>query len=283
MRVALRRAAHQILDDPKVFDDPLALRIVGEKAAAAIRSGADSRAQSRFARYLRAFLAARSRYAEDELAKAREHGVHQYGILGAGLDTSAYRGRGRSGSAHGEGTPGDLRVFEVDYPATQAWKSEMLGRAGIAIPESVTFVPLDFETQTLAEGLRAAGFDSGRAAFFSWLGVVPYLRRDAILATLSFVGSLPAGSAIVFDYGIPPSSLPLLSRAVYRYLARRVAAAGEPFHTFFDPRELAAILREAGFAHVEDLGPSEIHERYFAGRADGLRVGTAGRIVRAAV
>jgi len=276
MRVALRRAAHQILDDPKVFDDPLALRIVGERAAAAIRSGVDSRAQSRFARYLRAFLAARSRYAEDALASAREHEVNQYVILGAGLDTSAYRGR--SG-----GSREPLRVFELDHPATQAWKREMLDRAGIAVPEWVAFVPLDFESQTLAEGLRGAGLDTGQPAFFSWLGVVPYLRRDAILATLSFVGSLPAGSAIVFDYGIPPSSLPLLQRAVYRYLARRVAAAGEPFHTFFDPSELAAILREAGFARVEDLGPSEINDRYFSGRADGLRVGSAGRLVRAAV
>lgn len=279
MRVAFRRAAHQILDDPKVFDDPLALRIVGERAAAAIRSGVDSRAQSRFARYLRAFLAARSRYAEDALANARGQGVDQYVILGAGLDTSAYRG----GSGSGNGTPGDLRVFEVDYPSTQAWKREKLDRAGIAIPESVTFVPLDFESQTLAEGLRGAGFDAGRTAFFSWLGVVPYLRRDAIRATLSFVGSLPAGTAIVFDYGIPPSSLPLLQRAVYRYLARRVAAAGEPFQTFFDPSELAAILREAGFARVEDYGPSEINDRYFSGRADGLRVGSAGRLVHAAV
>jgi methyltransferase (TIGR00027 family) len=272
-RVAQRRAAHQILDEPRVLEDPLALRIIGEKAAEAIRSGADGRGQSRFARYLRAFLVARSRYAEDALAAAVEKGIRQYVILGAGLDTSAYRNR----------LGGFLRTFEVDHPATQGWKRETLARTGIPIPDFLTFVPLDFESQTLPEGLRTAGFDPAQPAFFSWLGVVPYLRREAILTTLGFVGSLPPGTAIAFDYGLPPSSLGFLPRLVYGLLARRVARAGEPFRTFFEPSELAAVLRGTGFRRVEDLGAGEINARYFAGRNDGLRVGTAGRLVSATV
>src|SRR5580700_6523867 len=145
-RVAIRRAAHQLLDEPKVLDDPLALRIIGTEAAAALRS--DPKEDHVFARAFRAFMAARSRYAEDELARAVEVGVTQYVILGAGLDTFAYR------NPH----PG-LRVFEIDHPATQTWKREQLQSAGIAVPVGLTFVPVDFEGQTLADGLGRAGLD----------------------------------------------------------------------------------------------------------------------------
>src|SRR3984957_6851470 len=170
-RVAIRRAAHQLLDQPKVLDDPLALRIIGTEAADDLRS--NPKEHHAFSRAFRAFMAARSRYAEDELARAGPHGVTQYVVLGAGLDTFAYR------NPH----PG-LRVFEVDHPSTQAWKREQLQAAGIAIPAALTFVPVDFERQTLADGLERGGFDDRAAAFFSWLGVTPYLTRDACMSTL---------------------------------------------------------------------------------------------------
>src|SRR5271169_5540690 len=147
-RVAIRRAAHQLLDRPRVLDDPLALRIIGSEAAEELRS--NPKEHHAFSRAFRAFMAARSRYAEDELARAVAHGVRQYVVLGAGLDTFAYR------NPH----PG-LRVFEVDHPATQAWKREQLLAAGIAIPFSLTFVPIDFERQTLADGLVQCGFNAG--------------------------------------------------------------------------------------------------------------------------
>src|SRR5271163_1639382 len=164
-RVAIRRAAHQLLDHPMVLDDPLALRIIGSEAAESLRS--NPKEDHGFARAFRAFMAARSRYAEDELACAVEHEVRQYVVLGAGLDTFAYRNPHLG-----------LRIFEVDHPATQAWKREQLQAARIAIPTSLTFVPIDFERQTLAAGLEQAGFDAGAAAFFSWLGVTPYLTRE---------------------------------------------------------------------------------------------------------
>src|SRR5271168_1087136 len=165
-RVAIRRAAHQLLDHPRVLDDPLALRIIGLEAAEELRT--NPKEHHAFARAFRAFMAARSRYAEDELARAVAHGVRQYVVLGAGLDTFAYR------NPHA-----GLRVFEVDHPATQAWKREQLQAGEIAIPASLTFVPIDFERQTLAAGLDQAGFDTRAAAFFSWLGVTPYLTREA--------------------------------------------------------------------------------------------------------
>jgi methyltransferase (TIGR00027 family) len=269
-RVALRRAAHQILDDPRVFEDPLALAIVGADSEM-LRS--DPKSRSKVSRILRAFLVVRSRYAEDELARAVEGGTRQYVVLGAGLDTFAYR------NPH----PG-LRVFEVDHPATQGWKRRRLEAAGISIPESMTFAPVDFENQTLADGLARAGLQRDQRAFVSWLGVVPYLTRSAAMETLRFVGSLPAGSGIVFDYALPPESLNLLQRLAFNALARRVAAAGEPFQTFFEPSALMGELRRMGFGSFEDLGGEEINARYFAGRADGLRVGGgAGRLMKAEV
>jgi O-methyltransferase involved in polyketide biosynthesis len=148
----------------------------------------------------------------------------------------------------------------------------------------MTFAPVDFESQTLADGLARAGFQMDQKAFFSWLGVVPYLTRSAVMETFRFVGSLPAGSGIVFDYAIPPESLNLLQRLAFNALAERVAAAGEPFQTFFEPSVLISELRRLGFGSFEDLGGEEINARYFAGRADGLRVGGgAGRLMKAGI
>ena len=160
--VARRRAAHQVIDEaPRVLDDPLALRITGGEWRA--RAGEPET----FSRSLRSLVVARSRYSEDELGRAVAAGVSQCVVLGAGLDTFAYRN-----------PYAGLRVFEVDHPATQEWKQELLARAGITVPDSVTYVPVDFERESLAERLRAAGLGS-EATFFSWLGVTPYLSREA--------------------------------------------------------------------------------------------------------
>ena len=257
-RVAMRRAAHQLFDDPRVFEDPLAIPILGEEPAARLRYGDHETGGSR---HIRAFMAARSRYAEDELTAAIARGATQYVVLGAGLDTYAYR------NAHSR-----LRVFEVDHPATQSWKRRQLESAGIAIPSSLTFVPTDFEDQSLGSVLESSGFQNGEISFFSWLGVTPYLTAEAAMATLAFIGSLPAGSGVVFDYAVERSSLDSVEQLAMDALASRVARAGEPFRLFLDPRALNRMLRAAGFHEIEDLGPSDIDERYFAGRTDGLRV-----------
>ncbi len=268
-RVAIRRAAHQLLDQPRVLDDPLALRIIGAEAAEELRT--NPKEHHAFARAFRAFMAARSRYAEDELARAVENGVRQYVVLGAGLDTFAYRNP----------YPG-LRVFEVDHPATQIWKREQLQAAGIAVPASLTFVPIDFERQTLKDGLERAGFGDGAAAFFSWLGVTPYLTREACMSTLNFIARMPAGSGVVFDFAIDPALLNVGQREALDALSKRVAAAGEPFQLFFDPGKLQAELMGMGFHRTEFLQGKELNARYFGERKDGLMVrGGVGHLMAA--
>jgi methyltransferase (TIGR00027 family) len=266
-RVALRRAAHQVVDEPRVFEDPLAVRIARADAA---ELRAQAHAGGEVGRGLRAFVAARSRYAEDELGAAVARGTGQYVILGAGLDTFAYRNPHPS-----------LRVFEVDHPDTQAWKRERLQEAGIAVRDPAAFAPVDFERETLAEGLERAGFRAAERAFFSWLGVTVYLTLPAIRATLGFIGGAAAGSRVVFDYGVLPPWHDLRRRLVYEALAKRVAAAGEPWRTTFDPATLARELDALGLAVVEDLGGEELNARYFAGRGDGLRLGSLARLMNA--
>ncbi len=190
---------------------------------------------------LRAHVVARSRYAEDTLAEAVRHaGVRQYVLLGAGLDTFAYRNPHRG-----------LRVFEVDHPATQAWKLDRLHEASIAHPGNLCLVPVDFERQHLADELAAAGFDPGAPTVFSWLGVVPYLTREAFRSTLALIAGCPRGSGVVLDYGQPRRVLPPLEQLAHDSLAERVALAGEPFRSYFTPGEMAAEL--TGFSAVEDL------------------------------
>lgn len=263
-RVAMRRAAHQLLDEPRVFDDPLAV---------AIADGESERppdADQPFSRSLRAFIAVRSRYAEDQLARAVERGVRQYVVLGAGLDTFAYRNPFQSAGLH---------VFEVDHPATQEWKRERLDEVYIAVPKEMTFVAIDFERESLEDGLMKAGFDKQQPAFFSWLGVTPYLSRPAFDATIGFIAGMPSGSGVVFDYAVERSLLSPTQQLALDALAERVARAGEPFQLFFDPAELAGDLARLGFGNVKDLASDEINARYFAGRTDGLAVSGGGHLL----
>ncbi len=274
LRVAMHRAAHQILDDPRIFDDPLALRVLGPENAIAQDPNQMGLKETPLSRVLRASLAARSRYAEDQLHAAIKQGVDQYVVLGAGLDTFAYRNP----------YPQDvLHVFEVDHPTTQIWKRTRLEEAGIPIPKELTFSPVDFETQPLEDGLRRAGFNTGKCAFFSWLGVTMYLTIDAISATLRFVASMPADSGIVFDYMISPSLLDPTSRMAFDSLAHRVVLAGEPFQTFFNPSSLKVTLRAMGFGQIEDIEPEEMDARYFRGQTDKSRVGRLAHMINARV
>jgi methyltransferase (TIGR00027 family) len=258
-RVALRRAAHQLWDNPKVFDDPVALKIIPPDARAELAASRPS--DSSPSRHLRAFMVARSRFAEDHLAEAVWRGVKQYVVLGAGLDTFAYRN-----------PYPDLRVYEVDYPATQAWKRQRLQLSDIPIPPTLTFAPIDFEKDTLQTGLANVGFQTNQAAFFSWLGVTPYLAEATVLATLRWISSCP-DSGVAFDYAVPRSALGFFHQMTFDALAARVASAGEPFVGFFDPEALSLKLQQMGFKHIEDLNGDEINTRYFSERTDGLRVG----------
>jgi len=256
LRVAIRRAAHQVIDRPRVLEDPIAVPLIGPGFERDME-----RAMHPVARDFRLFMASRSRYTEDRLAGAVAQGVTQYVVLGAGLDTFAYRNPFAV-----------LRVFEVDFPATQQWKHELLAEAKIDIPGNLVYVPLDFEHKTLAEGLAEAGFDAGAPAFFGWLGVVPYLTLDAFRSTLETIGRLPAGTGVSFDYVFSPETLSPKRRAIFDTLAKRVEAAGEPFRLFFAPEELEKELRRAGFTRIEQVDSDGMNELYFKDREDGLKL-----------
>jgi methyltransferase (TIGR00027 family) len=265
-RVAMRRAAHQILDTPRVFEDPLAMAIIGREAAAQISAGTAG-GDGFSGRFMRAFLAARSRFAEDELRLSYERGTRQYVILGAGLDTFAYR------------NPfADLAVFEIDHPATQAWKRWRLEEAAIAVPANVTYAPVDFQTQTFVDALARVGFRANEPAFFSWLGVTMYLKESAVMETFRAIISMSPKNGIVFDYSVPRSSLSFLNKMAFDALMRRVTTVGEPFIGFFKPDALVPDLKNLGYREIENLGAHEINQRYFAGRTDKLRVG--GKLAR---
>ena len=270
LAVARRRATHQLFDSPIVFDDPLSVRILGPEAETRLRAE-PPRHRERFPMALRAFVVARARAAEDALAAAVARGVSQFVVVGAGLDTFGYR------------SPfANVRVFEVDHPATQEWKRGLLSAAGITIPTSLTFAPVDFERQTLAEGLNLAGLDAGAPALFSWLGVTMYLSDEALSSTLGFIASRPSGSGVVFDYAVARESLAWTQRLALSMLEKRVAAVGEPFRTFFSPDALRRRLTDAGFTAIDDLAADDLNARYFAHRDDGLRVsGGLGRLVTA--
>jgi methyltransferase (TIGR00027 family) len=271
-RVALRRAAHQVLDHPRVFDDPLALRIVGAPSEGEAAFRQDQREQTRFARSMRAFMAVRSRVAEDELERAVARGVRQYVVLGAGLDTFAYR------NPFGD----RLRVFEVDYPATQAWKREQLREGGIPEPEWLQYVPVDFEHQTAIEALTRAGMQR-EPTLFAWLGVTMYLEETTVWSVLKAIASFPPGGGVIFDYAVIPDTLSPQAQLVFNELSRRVARGGEPWVTFFDPKVLGAMLRATGFTSLNDMGSEALNQLYFDGREDGLRVGGLAHVVTALV
>jgi methyltransferase (TIGR00027 family) len=251
---ARHRAVHQLIEDGRIFADPLAVPILGdeldERADNVLLLDCDSEPGTRALRF---FIVARSAYAEARLAEAvAERGVTQLVVLGAGFDTFAYRNP----------FP-DLPVFEVDHPATQAWKRARLEAIAIAPERWPVFAGVDFERELFAERLVAAGFDPARRTFVFWLGVSMYLTPQAIDATLAAIARWRGGGEIVFDYAEPPregmSEQGLAARAA---LAERVAAAGEPFTAGLETAVLHARLAGLGYGEVEDLGSLDLAERF---------------------
>jgi methyltransferase (TIGR00027 family) len=254
---AYARAYHQIADRPQIFTDPLAARLLGVTAEELTELGTpttDLLGAGASDRPRRLFFAARARFAEDAVAAAVAAGVRQVVILGAGLDTFAYRN-----------PRPDLRVFEVDHPATQAWKRERLATTGIDRPETLTFVPVDFETQTLAAGLESAGFKRTDPAVFVWLGVVFYLTPNAAHAILEYIAGQAQPVEVVFDYLQPAATDE--DRAHQRARADRLAGAGEPLFSYFTPDDIAAQLHALGFTGIEDHSAPDLIAGYLHGSA----------------
>jgi methyltransferase (TIGR00027 family) len=258
---ARQRAAHQVLDHGSILNDPFAMKILREEEKDVLQF-ANVHPMASIGRL---FTVARSRIAEDALSEAVERGIRQIVILGAGLDTFALR------SPHGAR---QIRIYEVDHPATQAWKRERLAEAQIALPPWLIFVPVDFERDDMGAKLTSAGFQRNSPAFFSWLGVVPYLTKNAIGGTLNYMASIPS-SEVVFDYMEPPEAFSEEMRELVTERTEELEKMGERWASRFEPAGMAAILRAHGFSDIEDINFQEITAR-FGRSVQGLASGQAG-------
>src|SRR6516225_5998191 len=259
--IARQRAAHQVLDHGSILNDPFAMKILHEDEKDVLQFAN----QHPLASVGRLFTAARSRIAEDALSAAVERGIRQIVILGAGLDTFALR------NPHGAR---QIRIYEVDHPATQEWKRQRLAEAQLALPPSHSFVPVDFERDDLGEALAGAGFQVNSPAFFTWLGVVPYLTQDAIGSTLDYMASIQ-NSEVVFDYMEPPQAFSEEIKGLVTARTEQLERVDERWASRFEPARIAAILRSHGFSDIEDINFQEITSRF--GRAvQGLAPGQAG-------
>jgi methyltransferase (TIGR00027 family) len=258
--------------EPLIFRDPVAADLIGEPGAEMVgyhrRSGdhivlAGTRAQ----------VTVRSRWTERRLATLAADGLGQYVILGAGLDSFAYRSP----------LAGRVRVFEVDHPATQRWKRDLLAAARVTSPDGLTFVGVDLETEPLADRLAAEGFDPDRPALVSWLGVSMYLSADGVAATLAAVGGLAAGTELVMEYALPPE-LRDEAGAAYAGFALPVAAErGEPWLSFFTPEQLSDLLEAYGLAVAEQVRQQDAVPAAMWDRSDALHPADLCRLARATV
>ncbi|HWZ91067.1 MAG TPA: class I SAM-dependent methyltransferase [Polyangiaceae bacterium] len=260
VRVALWRALHvQVDPPPHVLEDEVGLQLVAPDEGWRDRPDMDPGFTSQF----RASIVARARFIEDLVVEQAGHGVGQYVILGAGLDTFAQR---KPEIASG------LRVFEIDQPGPQAWKRQRLIELGFGIPEWLRFVPVDFEANDdWWERLAAAGFDAGRPAVVVSTGVSMYLTKDATAATLRQLAVLPAGSTFAMTFLLPLELADPEARPGLQLAEKGARASGTPFISFFTPTEMLALAREAGFRDARHVSARQHAERYFANRTDGLR------------
>lgn len=257
------RGVHQLHDaKPLVLDDPTALTLLGEDACCQINKTRDHH-QTMEARALRAHVVLRSRFTEDRLAEAVVRGVTQYVILGAGFDTFAYRQPPWAKA---------MKIIEVDQPATQTQKRLRLKQSGIALPPNLSFAGIDFEHESLRDGLLRSGVSFAEKSFFSWLGVTMYLKEEAIDATLRTIAQFPLESEIVFTFTQPPDILSSVERSFQSSLSKVVSGIGEPFVSFFSPAAIEAKLRKIGFKTVGFLGNEEAEERYFRKRPKDLHI-----------
>jgi methyltransferase (TIGR00027 family) len=260
VRVALWRAMHVQTDPPPhVLEDEIGLRLVAPGEDWRRRPDMDPHTTRGF----RAAIVARARFIEDLIAEQAGHGVTQYVVLGAGLDTFAQR---RPEIA------ANLRVFEVDQPGPQAWKRQRLIELGYGIPDWLRLVPVDFEAGgSWWKQLADAGFDHEQPAVIVSTGVTMYLTRDATAATLRQIAEFAPGSTLAMTFLLPAELLDDASRSGLQASESGARAAGTPFISFYTPQEMLTLARETGFTDVRHVSGTSLAERYFADRTDGLR------------
>jgi methyltransferase (TIGR00027 family) len=261
VRVALWRAIHTQVDPPPhVLEDEIGLQLADPDEDWRSRPDMDPAGTSWF----RAAIVARARFIEDLVAEQADHGVRQYVILGAGLDTFAQRQPEIASR---------LRVFEVDQPGPQAWKRRRLIELGFGVPEWLRLVPVDFEAgESLWERLASAGFDAASPAVVVSTGVSMYLSKEANAATLRQFAGLVPGSTLAMTFLLPPELLNDAYRPGYEAAERGARAAGTPFISFYTPEEMLELVRNAGFTDARHVSAPLLNQRYFAGRRDGLQM-----------
>ena len=261
LAAAAARAAHLVVDhEPLIFRHPVAADLIGAPGAEMVGYHRHSGDHIVLAG-TRAQVTVRSRWAEGRLGTLAAGGLDQYVILGAGLDSFAYRSP----------LVGRVRVFEVDHPATQRWKRDLLAAAGIEPPDGLAFADVDLEDEPLADRLAAEGFDPHRPALVSWLGVSMYLTVGAVAATLAAVGGLAAGTELVMEYALPPG-LRDETDAAYAGFALAVAAErGEPWRSFFTPGQLSGLLEANGMTVAEQTRQRDAVPAALWDRSDALR------------
>jgi methyltransferase (TIGR00027 family) len=255
---------------PWVLDDAFALVLVGP-VWQELREGPVSLFRAEVVREVFAGICTRSRYAEDRLAAGA---FAQYVILGAGLDSFAWRRPDLLRS---------LRVFEVDHPASQAWKLERVSALALPLSDSQVFVPVDFEAEPLQDALRTAGFDWGQPALFSWTGVAPYLTAQAIASTLRTIAGAAAGSEVVLSYRTEEPMLDDVGREFMRIYTPIAASLGEPLQPGWPAIEIERLIGRSGLKVVDHPARADLQARYFAGRTDGLRPYNVETLVTARV
>ncbi len=261
LATAYLRAVHQLLDaTPRILDDPIAVRLLGEDASRKICEFAE-RYQIPEAKALRSHVVLRSRFAEDRLADAVQRGVSQYVILGAGFDTFALRQPAWAKS---------LKIFEIDHPSTQSDKRSFITKAGLDLAANVSFAQIDFEHESLLEGLCRHRVSLEEPTFFSWLGVTMYLNETAIDSALKSMAGYPSGTEVVLTFKQPLTRTAGRAAEAARKLADKVASVGEPFVSFIEPKAMEAKLLIAGFSKVAFLDLETASARYFASRPADL-------------
>jgi methyltransferase (TIGR00027 family) len=273
VQTALLRAVHQLLDEPRIFDDPIAVDLVPEASRDAIL-GAEAKYRTPILSGRRAHVALRSRFAEDRLAAAAARGVRQYVIAAAGLDTFPWR---QPSFAR------QMRIFVADLPESLAVLQDCVRRRGLPQPANVAYVPIDLEHKDLLEPLVAAGFDPQRPAFCSALGIVQFLTLEAVDALLTFSAKCGKYSEIVFSFTPPDDELGERELRRVHESQVRTQGYGEPWLTRLRGSQLTARLRLLGFSDIELLTPDLANQRYFHGRSDGLASTSSGQVIAAAV
>ena len=292
LTAAAARAAHLIVDnEPVIFADTLAQAMLGERAEELL-SYHRAHGTHPVLAGARAQVTCRSRYAEDRLADAIGRGIGQYVLLGAGLDSFAYRSP----------LAGRVRVFEVDHPATQEYKRRVrdvaggggtagangTARAGTAGGDGgtaggVRFVAVDLGRDSLGEALGREGFDAGQPALVSWLGVTMYLDESDIEATVAVLGGFAPGSEVVVDYMLPAGMRDAAGRMYADLVGQAAAEWGEPWRSVFAPRAMAALLARHGFGPARDVGQRDMIPAAAWDRSDALRPAELSRIAHAAI